>query len=64
MSPELYFGWPQLVWLATTFAGLGLHLARHGRPRTETDNIFLSLAITTAFVVVFYYGGFFTVTRP
>lgn len=56
--------WPQLVWLALVMIGLGVDVARHGRPKTGKYNLWASLAALLIAVAILYFGGFFAGASP
>lgn len=52
-------GWPQITWLALSLLGLGIYLARHGKPREDFYNFWLGLFATLLNAGILYAGGFF-----
>ena len=53
--------WPQIVYLIITAMGVGLALARHGKPKEGKDNFWVSLIATSAVWYLLYVGHFFDV---
>jgi len=54
----MIIGWPQGIWLAITFAGLGVVLAKDGEPKGNYS-FGLTLACSIVNIAVLYWGGFF-----
>ena len=51
--------WPQYVYIVLTLIGLGFSLAKHGQPKEENHNFFVSLISTSLIISLLYFGGFF-----
>lgn len=49
----------QIIYLAWMFMGLGNALSRHGEPRKDTYNFWVSLLSSVIIVFILYKGGFF-----
>lgn len=52
-------GAPQIIWIVLVTLSVGLHLSKHGEPRTERYSFWgmlLNAAITAGLL---YWGGFF-----
>lgn len=52
-------GWPQFIYLALTFVGLGLAWERDGRPKTGEYSVVTDLIATAIVCGLLYAGGFF-----
>jgi hypothetical protein len=53
-------GWPEGIYLALVFIGLGLGLARHGQPKTGVHNIWSDIIATALVCGLLWWGGFFS----
>jgi hypothetical protein len=51
-------GTPQIIWLALIFLGLGIDLAKHGEPRSNT-NFWTTLISSIIAFLLLKAGGFF-----
>lgn len=51
-------GIPQIIWIVLMCIGLGIDLANHGQPRTNT-NFFTSLISAVIAFLILKAGGFF-----
>lgn len=51
----------QLIYLGLTFLGLGLAFAKHGQPKEEKWNGWISLLTASFVIFILYKGGFFNV---
>ena len=56
--------WPQVCMLIWIAAEIGFKVAMHGTPRSEEHNWFVSAIVSAAFVVLLYFGGFWTGGKP
>ena len=52
------FGWPQVIYIALTFMGLGVSIIKHGQPRLPHSMWTHLLAIAIAYPLL-WWGGFF-----
>lgn len=50
----------QIIYIALTAMGLGIVLVKHGEPRTDKYNIFVSLTSTVIVLIILFLGGFFS----
>jgi hypothetical protein len=50
--------WPQYTYLALSFLGVGVVLAKHGEP-SKPHNIWTTLTATGIVYFLLYQGGFF-----
>lgn len=50
--------WPQYVYLALCFFGLGITIAQHGQPRKD-ENAWSTLIASAIVLALLYFGGFF-----
>lgn len=50
---------PQLIYLALTVLGLGLHVAKHGEPKENKYNVLRYLFNSIVTITILYYGHFF-----
>lgn len=56
---EFSFGWPQGIYLALAFMGLGITAAKHGNPK-EGKHDFWSIGLATLLSLsLLWWGGFF-----
>ena len=53
------YGWPQFTMIAIYGIGIGLELARHGRPKTDTHNVWWSSLGVGISIFLLRSGGFF-----
>ena len=56
----MYFGAPQIIILVLIIVGLGINLAKHGEPKNENSNFWISLTNATVTLGLLYWGGFFS----
>lgn len=54
----LVIGWPQGIYLALTLFGLGVVVAKHGKPREAYDATITTIG-TALILGLLYWGGFF-----
>ncbi len=50
---------PQIIYLALNAIGLGVALAKHGQPRDENYNFFMSSIAAGIQIALLAWGGFF-----
>lgn len=50
---------PAMIYLALTFLGLGIHLAKHGQKRSQEWNFLGALIANGLIICLLYWGGFF-----
>lgn len=56
----MIIGWPQAIYLALLFIGLGIELARDGEPKKPGKHQFVPVLIVNALIFgLLYLGGFF-----
>ncbi len=53
------FGIPQIIYLTLIFTGLGLDIARHGKPREGNHSASGTFFANCIILVLLYWGGFF-----
>lgn len=63
MSP-LYIGWPEGIWMAISLFGLGSAAMNHGKPRDDKYNFHGKIFSLIVYMVLLYFGGFFTGPNP
>lgn len=56
---DIQLHWPQMIWLATGFIGLGAHIVKHGEPTGAKYNYLLQLTRFGIGFALLYWGGFF-----
>ncbi len=49
----------QLIYLALTLVGFGFVISKHGQPKKEKHNIWVSLFSSGVVMFVLFKGGFF-----
>jgi hypothetical protein len=60
MSP-IYIGWPEGIYLALNFIGLGISIAQHGKSETGTESVWTALLWWVLIILpLLYWGGFFS----
>lgn len=52
-------GWPQIVYVGLLGLNIGASLVQHGKPRTGSHSIWVTLTAAAIIVPVLYAGGFF-----
>lgn len=57
----MVFDWPQIIYLVLTLLGLGITLAKHGEPKKDKHNFYVTFVGSGLIVALLYWGGFFTV---
>jgi hypothetical protein len=50
---------PQIIILVVNVLGIGFAMAKHGEPRNEKYNFFITLIAAIIEIVILSYGGFF-----
>jgi hypothetical protein len=56
----LNIGFPEAIYLALTFLGLGLILAKDGQPKEGTYSFPITLCSIILVIVLLWWGGFFS----
>jgi hypothetical protein len=51
--------WPQITMIVLLSLGAGMHIMKHGEPRTEKYNMFYQFVGIGITVTLLYFGGFF-----
>jgi hypothetical protein len=54
----MHLGIPQIIYLALLIFGLGISIAKHGKPRSN-ENFWMSLISATIIISLLMWGGFF-----
>lgn len=57
---SFYLGLPQILFLAITFLGTGIYLAKHGEPKQGTYNFYIAVLSDIIILTLLCWGGFFT----
>jgi hypothetical protein len=55
----MYFGIPQIIFIALVCISLGVDSARHGKKVTRTENAFISFLAIALTLSILAAGGFF-----
>ncbi len=50
---------PQIIYLALIMMDIGISLAKHGEPKNEKYNVWITLASAAIIVALLKWGGFF-----
>lgn len=53
-------GWPQITWIVLAGVSLGIGLVQHGKPRTGTHSIWITLISLGLGFWLLSAGGFFS----
>ncbi len=51
---------PQLVYLFLVFVSIGMACAKHGEPKTGTDNGWITTIASAIVLSILWWGGFFS----
>ena len=54
------FHWPQITLIVLGAIGVGIHLAKHGQPKTEKFNGVTQMLVVSLEFWILYEGGFFS----
>lgn len=52
-------GWPQIIFAGFMFIDIGIALAKHGEPKEEKYNFFITLIAVLLEFLILKAGGFF-----
>ena len=55
----MVIGWPQGLYLALTFLGIGISISRHGKAREGKHSLWTDTVSTGMVIGLLYWGGFF-----
>jgi len=53
------YGWPQVAMIVMYGLHIGMHLAKHGKPKVDTYNVVWALIGVGVSVFILTAGGFF-----
>lgn len=56
----MHIGWPQGIFTGLIFVGVGVSLARYGKPKADSYGIFDVVVSPSVVLGLLYWGGFFT----
>lgn len=59
MFTPSHWSWPQWAYVGLVLVGVGFVWGKHGEPRTERYNLFITLLASVPGWVMLYFGGFF-----